>query len=76
MFVRALVHVMLQFVSLDCRSEMELNGTRRNFLIMNGGALALLVTSGTKPGYATLARLCGRKLGYDTWILPLAGLLK
>ena len=31
-FVRALVHVMLQFVALDCRSEIELNGTRRNFL--------------------------------------------
>ena len=39
---------------------------------MNGGALALLVFSGTKPGYATLARLRDRKLGYDTWILVLA----
>ena len=39
---------------------------------MNGGALALLVISGTKPGYATLARLRERKLGYDTWILVLA----
>ena len=43
---------------------------------MNEGALALLVTSGTKPGYATLTRPLKRKLGYDTWILPLAGLPK
>ena len=36
------------------------------------GLGALLVTSGTKPGYATLARLRDRKFGCDTWILVLA----